>query len=330
MKIKLILILITIFICLLFFYIKYHKTSNKQTQKINQKILNLDDYNKKICICILGKHKNLKQIIMNIVDKAKSPLRLHFFIVSNNVDIIDNIEMDIFQSSGLNVNITCFKNSSINYKTTYNIFKKKINATAFSVVCFIQPKYIYLKKNFDILFFIHSSQNDRVLFTGNSNSYYCISQREIPIFISKKLIFDKQEQVPLLAMNPFLFFMTANTFKELPIMLYSVPTNILQLFMTQLLFQHNFHFYSNRINFQNAYISNDSTEEIINALMELKKKNFKLNKDVMAGIGILLNKDKLLITSNARAGVFNQENEHSIIVKHGSILQYRRIIDDNY
>ena len=124
--------------------------------------------------------------------------------------------------------------------------------------------------------------------------------------------------------------MTANTFQELPIMLYNVPNNILQLFMTQLLLQHNFYFYSNKINFQNVYIPNDSTQEIINALMKLKKNEFKLDKDVMAHIGIILDNEKVFITRNARAGVFDKENKQSIIIKHGSILQYQRVINSSY
>ena len=104
MKLKVLLILISIIILLGFFYIKYTKSSVKENKKINKKINNLNFFNKKIAVAIFGKQTNIKQTLFDIIEKAASPLRIHFFIITQHTDL----QHEILDTTNLNISVTTF------------------------------------------------------------------------------------------------------------------------------------------------------------------------------------------------------------------------------
>ena len=142
------LILISIIILLGFFYIKYTKSTNKENKKINKKINNLNFYNQKIAIAILGNQTNIKQTLFDIIEKAASPLRLNFFIINANT----NLQNEIFDNTNLNISVTSFSKKIVNYKTSYNLFLKRIPSLQFNCILFLHPKFIKLKKTLILIY----------------------------------------------------------------------------------------------------------------------------------------------------------------------------------
>ena len=321
MKVKIIVILGCILILLTFFYIKYHRTDLNAQQKINKKISNLDDYNEKVCIALLGRQSNTTQTIINIIEQAKSPLRLHFFLLNNDDK---NFEAEIFNHLGMNVSVTTFKCKKISYKSSFNTFLKRIPSNKYNLICFIEPKIIKLNKNFDAAFFRHRSNQANTIFTGDSNCYYKIKNNIIPTFISCPFI--NFDSIPIFAINPFFFFVNRNTFKSLPKFNFAVDKNLLQLYMTQVLLENGFHFYSNSVKYNTMFLPNLKTLDILKSLQKLKKKKFKLNKNVLSDIGVILDDNKIIILSCAQVGSFQNESKKQIIMKHGSVLQYKNKI----
>lgn len=317
MKLKVILILISIIILLGFFYIKYSKSTNKENKKINKKINNLNFFNKKIAVAILGKQTNIKQTLFDIIEKAASPLRLHFFIITQNT----NLQNEIFDNTNLNISVTTFSKQNVNYKTSYNLFLKRIPSFQFNCILFLNPKFIKLKKNFDIDLFKHNSNKTNSIFTGNSSCYYTLKNGIVPYFESNKLI--QKEVIPIFAINPYFYFMTPQTFKSLPAMRFSVDKYILQLYLTQQFLENDFTFYSNQVKYDNLFIHNKNKDKLLKSLQKLKKHNFKLNTDVFSKLGLIISDERVMILSNGRLGCFDKEPRSHTTMKHGSLLQYK-------
>ena len=78
-----------------------------------------------------------------------------FFIITQHTDVAIH---EILDSSNLNISVTPFFEEKVNYKTSYNLFLKRIPSLQVNCILFLNPKFTKLKKNFDLTIFKHNSR----------------------------------------------------------------------------------------------------------------------------------------------------------------------------